>query len=64
VINYPALLARLRQRWSKRGASVQSMMRHATAVFTLAVYVHTDTKRMVAAVAGLPYLQPVIVSNG
>ena len=38
--------------------AVQSMMRHATAAFTLAVYVHTDTKRMAAAVAMLPELRP------
>jgi|ERR1043165_5652544 integrase len=36
--------------------TVQSMMRHATAAFTLAVYVHSDTKRMAAAVAALPEL--------
>jgi len=39
--------------------TVQSLMRHATAAFTLAVYVHSDKKRMAAAVANLPDVQPI-----
>ncbi len=34
--------------------TVQSIMRHASAAFTLAVYIHKDKKRMAAAVADLP----------
>lgn len=36
--------------------TVQSIMRHASAAFTLAVYIHKDKKRMAAAVAALPDL--------
>ncbi len=38
--------------------TVQLIMRHASAAFTLAVYVHQDKKRMAAAVACLPDLWP------
>lgn len=38
--------------------TVQSMMRHATAAFTLSVYVHSDKNRMAAAVACLPEVRP------
>ena len=38
--------------------TVQSIMRHASAAFTLAVYVHKDKKRMAAAMCNLPDLKP------